>query len=676
MRDREELPRVVREIRDTWIPMPDGTRLSARMWMPEDADSDPVPGILELLPYRKSDGTAIRDARNARWFAGHGYAVVRVDIRGTGNSEGTILDEYPQQEIDDGVACVSWIAQQGWCTGRVGIMGISWGGFNGLQIAAQGPPELHAVLSLCSTDDRYADDVHYLGGSVLADYMVPWATTMLGWLGLPPEPEVVGPGWRDQWVRRLEATPPLIERWLTHQRRDDYWKHGSICEDPAAIRCPVYLVGGWVDAYRDAILRMLESLDVPRRGLIGPWSHAWPHFAEPGPQVGFLQDALRWWDRWLKKVPNGIDEEPMLLSWMQESAPPRGHYSDRPGRWVADPSWPSPNIKPLPVQLQEGQALLPESGDPPREAAGSVDITSVQSHGVLGGRSCSYGQPYDLPVDQRSEDSISTCFDSEPFTERLEIQGTPHAELTLSADRPVALVTVRVCDVAPDGTSTLLTRGVLNLTHRDSHEHPTPLEPGRSYPARFPLRAIAHTVPAGHRLRVAVAPACWPLVWPTPEPVTLSLHWPGSHLVLPTRVGGEDGTFPFADPEQARIFPHEPLEVTDIGTVTRDLATGKVSVLNANGGGYCREELGTQTRYCVHQEDVFDIHDDDPTTATATARRTYELSRGEMDARVDADATMTADVNTFHVHTKLTARDGNETVFQREWRFDIPRDLG
>src|SRR5882757_9468502 len=249
-----ELPRPVREIRDTWIPMPDGTRLAARIWLPVDGEVDPVPGILELLPYRKSDGTALRDARNAPYFAGHGYAVVRVDIRGTGNSTGVITDEYTETELADGVACIAWIAAQSWCTGKVGIMGISWGGFNGLQIAALRPPELHAVLSLCSTDDRYADDVHYWGGALLADYQLPWATTMLAYNARPPEPQVWGEEWLPRWLDRLAATPAFIEEWMRHQRRDEFWRHGTVCEDPAAIQCPVYLVGGWADAYRDALV--------------------------------------------------------------------------------------------------------------------------------------------------------------------------------------------------------------------------------------------------------------------------------------------------------------------------------------------------------------------------------------------------------------------------------------
>ncbi|HEY3683610.1 MAG TPA: CocE/NonD family hydrolase [Streptosporangiaceae bacterium] len=666
--DRTEFPRRTREIRDTWIPMPDGTRLAARVWLPVDAGDDPVPGILELLPYRKSDGTALRDARNAPWFAGHGYAVVRVDLRGTGDSEGVTTDEYTAQELADGVACIAWIAAQSWCTGKVGVMGISWGGFNGLQIAALQPPELHAVLTLCSTDDRYADDVHYWGGALLADYQLPWATTMLAYNSRPPEPEVWGDGWLDEWRRRLDATPPYIEPWLAHQRRDAYWKHGSICEDPAAIRCPVFLVSGWADAYRDAVFRMLGSLSVPRRGLVGPWAHAWPHFAVPGPQVGFLQEALRWWDRWLKDEPNGVEDEPAVRTWIQESVPPRGSYDERPGRWVVEDAWPSPNVEPRALHLRASGASFAGPG------AGTAEVVPAGDHGVLGGRSCSYGASFDLAVDQRPDDALATCFDTEPLAEPLDILGIAEAELEIGADQAQALVAVRICDVAPDGVSALVTRGVLNLAHRDGHEHPEPLEPGRRYRVRFPLHAIGYRVPAGHRLRVALSPDMWPIVWPSPAPARLSVDLAASAVHLPVRARGADGPFPFPVPEQARQFDHVAEDDPDEGTVTRDLATGRVTSVYAGGGGYTRAELGAQTRYHSAERDTFAIVPGDPSSATVRSERRITLSRGDWHTRVHATAEMTCDKDDFHVVTAVTAQHGDATVFQREWRFTTPRD--
>ena len=681
IRDREwtSFPRSVEEVSHTWIPMPDGTRLAARIWLPRDAAERPVPGILELLPYRKNDGTSLRDSRNAPYFAGHGYAVVRVDIRGTGDSEGVLLDEYTQTELDDGVATIAWIAAQEWCTGKVGIMGISWGGFNGLQIAALQPPELAAVVSLCSTDDRYADDVHYFGGQLLADQQLSWATTMLAFDARPPDPVVWGDDWLAVWRKRLEDTPPFIETWMQHQRRDEFWQHGSVCEDPTAIRAPVLLAGGWHDAYRDAILRMLASLDVPRRGIIGPWAHLWPHFAVPGPRVGFLQEAMRWWDRWLKEEANGIEDEPMLLSWVQDSAPPRAYYPQRPGRWVAEPSWPSPHVTMLPARLTSrpgvelGAEHVGRHATPAGEST-TLTVGSPQAHGVAGGRSAAYGTAYDLAIDQRVDDGSALCFDSAPLTEPLDILGIPEAELELTADQAQAMVAVRVVDVAPDGAATLVTRGVLNLTHRDSHEHPEALQPGRPVHVRFPLHAVGYQVPAGHRLRFALAPTLWPTVWPSPVRVTLTIHPEHSRVWMPIRDPGGEAEFPFPEPEQAR-FDHRPLAAAERGTVTRDLATGVTTVVYEEEGGF-RLPLdgGEELRSAPWERDTFEIQDEEPTSARAVSERRIDLSRGDWSTRVEAYGEMTCSSDAFRVTTSVTAWAGNEQVFTREWSFSFPRD--
>ena len=305
MRVVTDLPRPVRVVDHVWIPMPDGIRLGARIWLPADAEDDPVPAILEYIPYRKGDGTAVRDHPRHAYFAGHGYAVLRVDIRGSGESGGILHDEYLPQEQDDALEILRWIAAQPWCTGAVGMFGISWGGFNGLQVAAHAPPELKTVISLCSTDDRYADDVHYRGGSVLALEMLSWGASMLSFNAIPPDPAVAGEGWRELWLERIDSVDPYEHEWLRHQRRDDYWKQGSVCEDYAAIECPVYAIGGWADGYSEAVFRLVKGLGPPSKGLLGPWSHAFPDDVEPGPAIGFLQECLRWWDRWLKGVDTG-----------------------------------------------------------------------------------------------------------------------------------------------------------------------------------------------------------------------------------------------------------------------------------------------------------------------------------------------------------------------------------
>ena len=198
MRIRRDLPHEVQRVEHVGVRMRDGVHLSARLWLPEGAEEDPVPAVLELIPYRKRDHSRPRDAQMHSWFAGNGIAAVRVDIRGSGDSEGVLTDEYLQSELDDAVELIAWIAEQPWCSGAVGMMGISWGGFNALQVAAMRPPALRAIITACSTDDRYADDVHYMGGCLLGDNLS-WAGEMFAYNSLPPDPAIAGTDHDHPW---------------------------------------------------------------------------------------------------------------------------------------------------------------------------------------------------------------------------------------------------------------------------------------------------------------------------------------------------------------------------------------------------------------------------------------------------------------------------------------------
>ena len=468
-------PRAVRVIEHTLIPLKDGTMLAARIWLPEDAEQNPVPAILEYLPYRKRDGTYERDALTHPYLAGHGYAGVRVDLRGSGESTGLLFDEYAKQEQDDGVEVIAWLAAQPWCNGAVGMMGISWGGFNGLQIAARRPPALKAIVTICSTDDRYADDAHYMGGTFLTKAGLEWAFFFFSLMCLPPDPALVGDDWRAMWLDRLANIPLFQENWFQHQRRDAYWKHGSVCEDYAAIQCPVYAVGGWTDGYKNAIPRLLEGLKVPRKGLIGPWAHAYPHFAFPGPQIGFLQEILRWWDHWLKGIDTGVMDEPMLRAWMTDSVKPATHHDTLPGRWIAEPSWPPPGIKSRRLFLTD--AGLREAAAPLTARA----VCSPQTVGQHSGEWVPFGRGRDQAGDQQDDDARSLVFETTPLDAPIEILGAPIVTLDIASDRPLANLVVRLCDVQPTGESLRVSYGVLNLTHRDSHEQPALLAPGERY---------------------------------------------------------------------------------------------------------------------------------------------------------------------------------------------------
>jgi putative CocE/NonD family hydrolase len=670
----QELPERLRVVPHVWIPMRDGVRLSARLWLPESAEREAVPAILEYIPYRKDDSTLRGDQPRHSYLASHGYACVRVDLRGSGSSEGILRDEYLPQEQDDAEDVLAWLAEQPWCTGRVGMIGISWGGFNGLQVAARRPPQLGCVVSLCSTDDRYADDVHYLGGTVLGADMLSWASTMLAYNARPPDPEIVGERWRESWLARLEQTPPYIEEWLAHQRRDAFWKQGSVCEDYDAITCPVYMVGGWNDGYTNAIPRFLAGYRGACKGLIGPWSHNYPEHGVPGPAIGFLQETLRWFDHWLRDRNTGIMDEPRLRVWLQEWVPPAPFHPQRPGRWVTEPSWPSPNVGVQVLPLGGGGLGVEDSVD------AEIQCPGLETHGLDAGTWCPYGAVADEPPDQREEDGRARCLDSAPLRERLELLGSPAAVLELTADRPLALVAVRLCDVAPDGSSLLLTRGVLNLTHRSSHEYPERVPVGARIVVRVELNALAQAVPAGHRLRLAVSPSYWPWAWPSPERVTLTLHTAGdSRLELPVRAprANEPKPEPFAPPESGVPLELETLpgEIREGRRVSRDVAAGRSELrLYQDSPSVRIVETGTELAW--QNEDTYSIVDGDPLSAAITCRSSIQMGRDGWRTRIETESTMTATRDAFLVTNSVEAFEGDTRVIARSTERAIPRDLG
>jgi uncharacterized protein len=672
MKTKTDYPRPIREIENFWIPMSDGARLAARMWIPVDAEANPVPAVLEYIPYRKNDGTAQRDALHHPYFAGHGYASVRVDMRGSGESDGILYDEYLKQEQDDALEVITWLACQPWCTGAVGIVGKSWGGFNGLQIAARRPPELKAVISLYSTDDRYADDVHYMGGCLVGSEMLPWASVMFAWNARPPDPRLVGDAWREMWLERLEKTPPFVEEWVRHQRRDAFWKHGSVCEDFSAIECPVYAIGGWPDGYTNAVLRLLEGLPGPKKGLIGPWGHEFPDRALPGPNIGYLQEALRWWDYWLKGIETGIMDEPMLRVWMQDSDHPLPYYEARKGRWVAEPGWPTPNIERKSYHLNS----MGLDEEPAGEKA--LKYIGVQSAGLDAGLWCVYGVPGDLPTDQRAEDGMALSFTSEPVPDAVEIFGFPEVTLKVAVDKPNALLAVRLCDVSPAGASLLVTRGLLNLTHRESHEHPTPMEPGKEYSVTIRMNAIAHSLPAGHCWRVSVSPTYWPHAWPSPEPVNLTLFTgEGSSLTLPVRSPrAEDEILAsFQEPENAAPLPVENLRTgCRRRWIERDIVTGVVILKDFTDHGN-RLFLDNGLEYDSMTTKTFSIKEGDPLSAKQRCEWTIRMSRDEWDIRFETDSLMTADLEKFYISNILNAYERESRVFSKAWTFTVNRDL-
>ncbi|MFD7435816.1 CocE/NonD family hydrolase [Streptomyces sp. NPDC059861] len=648
---------------DLRIPLPDGSRLYARVWRP--ITDEPVPALLEYLPYRLTDWTAPRDHQRHPWYAGHGYASVRVDVRGHGNSEGMPTDEYSATELADGVEVVHWLAAQAWCDGKVGMFGISWGGFNSLRIAALAPEPLKAIVTVCSPGDRYDNDAHHMGGSVLAVDMHAWAATMLAFVCRPPDPRYVGDAWRDMWLRRLEEVEPFVHTWLDHQVRDHHRRHDRVREDHGAVDAAVLAVGGWHDPYRDTVLRLVEHLPSDRvRGLIGPWSHHYPDRAlPPGPAIGFLQETLRWWDHWLKGRDTGVMSEPLLRSYVMDAHPPATGYETLPGRWVGEPAWPSPHVTTATYALR---------GEP-------VLVRSPQHTGVDAGRFLPIGNEADLPPDQREEDARGASFEF-AVPEETWVLGRPRVRLRLASEVPSGQVVARVCDVAPDSSSTLVTRGVMDLSAREGRDRVVPWTPGATEDVTFELSGIGYAFPPGHRIRLSLASAYWPWIWPQPDSAAgFTLDPSGSALELPVRACATVPPLTLEEPEQS-----EPLGVAHPATldeprpgrlVVRDVAKGewRLEVDQPRHGGTRVYPDGLELT--EEALEAYAIREDDPLSARARSDWTIRLHRPELawDTTIRTQSEIACTAEDFLASNEVICTSGAEVVFHRTWEKRIPR---
>ncbi len=653
-----------------WIPLADGTRLAARLWRP--ADAGPVPAILEYIPYRRRDGTRTRDEPMHGAFAAQGYAAIRVDLRGSGDSDGFLDDEYLAQEQDDALEVIAWIAAQPWCSGAVGMIGKSWGGFNALQVAARRPPALKAIITVCSTDDRFGDDIHYMGGCLLNDNLW-WGAIMLAFQGRPPDPAVVGPGWRERWRERLDRMPFWPALWLGHQRRDAYWRHGSVCEDWSAIQVPVFAVGGWADSYTNAIPRLLQHLTVPRLGLIGPWGHLYPQDGVPGPAIDFLGEATRWWDHWLKGIETGVMDQPMLRAYIEDSAPPATTVKATPGRWIGALRWPDPETT--------AQALhLTPAGLRNQPQTARLQVRSPLWTGLACGEWMGVGIAGDRPGDQRLDDGHSLTFDTAPLEEDQTVLGSPVAELTVVSDRPLAQLGVRLCDVAPDGTSRRVSYGVLNLAHRDGPATPKPLIPGQPARISLTLNACGHRFRRGHRVRLALSTGYWPTVWPAPEAATLTIHAEACRLLLPIRPDQPaDAEIQFAAPVPGPQAPATRLAESRLARHAElDFMTGVATYVTEGQGGLFGEgvvrldETGTVLDHALTRH--LTVQADDPLSATAVIDQSYEISGPGWHARIETRTALRGDATDFQLDGAMRVLLDGAPFWQRDWQERIARD--
>ena len=656
------------EVKDpVYITLSDGVKLAARIWLPKNASNSPVPAILEYLPYRRQDGTADRDATTHPYFAGHGYASVRVDMRGSGDSEGVLLGEYLKQEQDDALEILDWITQQQWCSGKVGMIGISWGGFNGLQVAARQPASLKAIVSICSTDDRYSDDIHHMGGCLLNDNAA-WNSYMFSLNTTPPDPAVVGDKWHEMWRSRLEGSGFWLEEWMKHQTRDEFFKHGSVCEHYSKIQAAVYAVGGWADGYSNSVFRLLSNLKSPCKGLVGPWAHKYPHFAEPGPAIGFLQECLRWWNYWLKDEENGIMDEDVLRCWIQDPVPPKTYYKERPGRWVSEPTWPSIQIEEKIYQFQKDSSQISQMNEPQKSQP--LKINSPMTVGMMAGQWCPHGLDPDQPGDQQLEEAGSLIFDTQALERELSILGAPRIRLEISSDKPNAMLAACLSEVFPDGRATRVSYGLLNLTHMNSHESPELLTEGKKYSIVLKLNEAGHCFGVGNRIRLALSTVYWPIAWPSPERSTLTLGENGMSLMLPIRPdrSSDQVLKPFEEPEAAKPLAKTVIKEPEYRwRFERDMESEILTQHQWFDEGTTQYDLHNGWTVSSTHDEQMSVHPNDPLSAKLQIIWTERFERDDWNVSSKTKTVFTSTKTHFNVEAELEAFEGESKKLTKKW---------
>lgn len=641
--------------------MKDGVRLSATLYMPDGAKAgEKFPALLEYLPYRKDDATAAGDYPKHAYFARRGYVSVRVDIRGTGTSEGKPPDrEYSDQEQSDGEQVIAWLAHQPWSNGNVGMFGISWGGFNAMQMAMRNPPSLKAIIAVDATDELFHDDVHYVDGMMHIDEFELNMDMAPGITGAPDytlDEKVLGP--------RFE-TPPWSLLYMKHQHDGAFWR--SPVRPQEEIRVPSFLIGGFADGYRDSIPNMLQNMTkAPVKAWIGPWNHSFPNDADFGPRVEWRDQAVRWWDYWLKGRDTGVENDPKLIVFMRQWHPPDPNLQTVPGEWRVEPGWPVPESKDSILYMQPNHTLADSA------ASHTIhELKYVPSIGVEAG--FWWGE---LLADQRPVDAFSLVYDSSPLQEDMAILGWPHALLQASAPVLLADWFARLSDVAPDGSVTQVTGAGINGAQRDSTAEPRDLEPGNIYPLDIKMHVTSWIFPKGHRIRVAISNALWPMIWPTPYPMTTSLTLggdSGSRLILPRVPVRGDSAISFSPPQPSE----ERADIHTVGypwpgewTLKRDEGRQKTTVV-WKGKSETNYPWGKETDY---EQLTYDADDANPAvnSVRGEAESIYDLKgrilswRGNLSVSSD-------EKNFFYKYTRELLKDG-QMLKQKTWAETIPRD--
>ncbi len=655
------------ELGTDWITLPDGVRLSADLYRPTGGQAgEKFPVLLEYLPYRK------HEARSRNWplysyFAERGYIVAAVDIRGTGNSEGRIVPyEYSDIEHEDGEVVIDWLSKQPWSNGNVGMFGISWGGFNSIQMAARDVPALKAIIAIDATEDLYQDDVHYRDGFLHLDS---WELSMDLDNARPGAPAYIVD---DQNFRDRFDVEPWTLSHKRQQRDGPYWDRASLRDRYHEIRIPTFHIGGWYDGYRDSVPRMLQNVkNAPVKGMVGAWHHTWPHQPYPGPGMEWRHEAIRWFDQFLKGEDTGILDEPRFAVFVRDWHPPGPQLEDAPGKWRYEDGWPIARARDRILYPQPNHTLAAESPAAATHRLGYVPSTGFEA----GGPVMWWG---DVAHDQRGTDAFSLVYDSGPLEEDLEILGFPRAILTVAADATRANWTARLSDVAPDGTVTQVTGAAMNGTHRVSAREPQALVPGEPFELDVEMHFTSWVFPKGHRIRFAVNNAMWPMLWPTPEPMTTELKLGASRLSLPV-VPFEQRPVPDFllptrdDPEYAGVESLEAGTTSgygEISSVDRNPQTGTVVAKATNGYG-TRYPWGTERSFETIR---YEINDHAPADAGVTGTHRLEVELPGRTLVWDAELTFRSDRENFFYTYRRRLTENGKPVREKTWNETIPRD--
>jgi hypothetical protein len=646
-------------VRQDRIPMPDGVQLAVTLYLPPDGGAAPVPALLEYLPYRKDDSMFVRDYELYAYMSQHGYAGARVDIRGTGTSDGELpAGEYTEQEQRDAETVIEWLAAQQWCSGSVGMWGISWGGFNAIQVAQRRPPALKAIIAVDASDDLFHDDVHYIDGLLHLDEY----SLMIDHLNaLPPAPDF--PLDEQTLARRFDSEPWLVT-WLSQQQDGPYWQRASLRPDYSRLTLPAFLIGGWYDGYRDSVPRMLAAAAAPVKVLIGPWNHTFPHNAVPGPAIEWRAEAVRWWDHWLKGTDTGIMDEPPVSVYVQHWRMPDPELTELPGAWRTETALPPERTRSEVWFCRPDMTLSAEPGAPD-----SLDLRYVPSAGVDAGHW--WGE---LTTDQRGTDAYGLTFDTAPLAEDTEILGFPRVEIEGSSDVTPLNWFARLSDVAPDGTVTLVT-GAGRSSRPDPAREPEPTDPAAPASLPLDLHLTSWVFPRGHRIRLSVSNAMWPMIWPTPYPATatVALGQAGTRLVLPVVPAAERPVPQYADPAPEADLPPGVRAWGDMLPVRWTLQRDDRGITSISWRGLTGSEFDWGK--VVDEEYLrYEVADTDPAGASARGEARTEIHLADRLLVTTSVLELDGDELSLRYRFRRELRRDGVLIRERTWERRFPRD--